>query len=49
MDKIKKKATIRYRYNQMPHLTQDTIWESDEKHMKTSHTKESRGHPFPSK
>ena len=27
--KVKKEATIRNRYNQILHLTQDTIWESD--------------------
>ena len=26
---IKKKVKIRNRYNQVPHLTKDTIWESD--------------------
>ena len=27
--KVGKKAKIRNRYNQVPHLTQDTVWESD--------------------
>ena len=27
--KFQSKAKIRYRYNQVPHLTQDSIWESD--------------------
>ena len=27
--KVRKKAKIRNRYNDIPHLTQDTIWESD--------------------
>ena len=27
--KVRKKATVRNRYNQVTHLTQDTIWESD--------------------
>ena len=27
--KVGEKAKIRNRYNQVPHLTQDTIWESD--------------------
>ena len=26
-------------YNQITHLAQDTIWESDKKHKKTSHTR----------
>ena len=26
---VSKKAKIRNRYNQVPHLTQDTTWESD--------------------
>ena len=26
---VKKKAKIKNRYNQVPHLTRDTIWESD--------------------
>ena len=28
-NKVSKKAKIRNRYNQLPHLTQDTTWESD--------------------
>ena len=27
--KVRKAAKIKYRYNQVPHLTQDTTWESD--------------------
>ena len=27
--KVRKKAKTRNRYNQVPHLTQDTVWESD--------------------
>ena len=27
--KVSKKANLRKRYNQVPHLTQDTVWESD--------------------
>ena len=41
-----KKAKIRNRYNQVPHLNQDIKWESD-KNKKTSHNGEARGHPFP--
>ena len=36
-----KKAKIRNRYNQVPHLTRDTIWESD-KNTRKYHTKESQ-------
>ena len=43
--KVCKTAKIRNRYNQVPHLIKDTLWESDKK--KTSDTKESRGQPFP--
>ena len=35
--KVKSKAKIRYRYNQVPYLTRDTIKESD-----THHTQEGR-------
>ena len=28
--KVRKKDKIRNRYNQLPHLSQDTTWESDE-------------------
>ena len=36
--KVKRKAKIRNRYNQIPHLTRDTIWESD----KTKETQNSK-------
>ena len=40
--KIKvKKAKIRNRYNQVPHLTRDTIWESD-KTSRKHHTQENQ-------
>ena len=29
--KVRKTAKIRNRYNQLPHLAQDTTWESDKK------------------
>ena len=29
--KVRKMANIRKRYNQVPHLTQDTAWESSKK------------------
>ena len=37
---------IRNRYNQVPHLTQDTNWESDKNTIK-HHKQEPRGQPFP--
>ena len=39
--KIRKKVTISNRYNQVPHLTQATTWESD-KNMTKHHTQESQ-------
>ena len=45
---VKKKAKIRNRYNQVPHLTRATIWEK-QKHKETSHTIEQRGQSFPSR
>ena len=45
--KVRKKAKIRNRYNQVPHLTQDTILESD-KNTRKHHTQESQEfNPFP--
>ena len=41
MFKVRKKATIRNRYNQVPHLTQDTIWEGD-KIRRKHHIQESK-------
>ena len=32
--KVSKEAKIRNRFNQVPHLTQDTIWESDKNTIK---------------
>ena len=44
---IRQKAKIWNRYNQVPHLTLDTIWESD-KNTRKSHTEESQvASPFP--
>ena len=37
---------IRGRYYQVPHLTQDSTWESD-KHTIRHHKREPRGHHFP--
>ena len=45
---VERKATIRNRYNQVPHLTRSTTWESD-KPKKIQHTREQSGHPFPSR
>ena len=39
--KVKNKANIRNRYNQVSHLTQDTLCESD-KHATKRHTQESQ-------
>ena len=39
--KVSKKAKIRVRYNQVPHLTQDTTWESD-KNTRKHHKQESQ-------
>ena len=45
--KVRKKATIRNQYNQVPHLTQDTVWESDKINNKR-HIQESQVvNPFP--
>ena len=45
--KVRKKAKIRNRYNQAPHLTQDTTRESDKKTIK-HHIQESQEvSPFP--
>ena len=30
--KVERKAKIRYRYNHVPYLTRETVWESDKKH-----------------
>ena len=40
--KVRKAAKIRNRYNQVPHLTQDTTWESDKNTIK-HHKQEPRG------
>ena len=45
--KVKKKANIRNQYNQVLHLTWDTIWEND-KNTRKHHTQESQeDSPFP--
>ena len=40
--KVRKTAKIRNQYNQVPHLTQDTTWESDKITMR-HHKQEPRG------
>ena len=40
--KVRKAAKIKNRYNQVPHLTQDTTWENDKKHNLTSQTRAKR-------
>ena len=47
IDKVRKKAKIRNRYNQVLHLTQETTWESG-KNTRKHHTQESQEvSPFP--
>ena len=46
--KLRKMAEIKKRYNQVPHLTKDTKWESNKKYDK-HHQQEPRGQPFPSR
>ena len=45
---VRKVAKIRNQSNQVPHLTQDTTWESDKNTIK-HHKQEARGQPFPSR
>ena len=40
--KVRKKATIRGRYNQIPLLTQDTTWESDKTQENITYKKDKR-------
>ena len=47
--KVRENAKMRNRYNEVPHTTQDTIWESDKKLEKLSHTRKPRGQPFPNR
>ena len=42
--KVRKKANIRNRYNQAPHLTQDTVWESDKTQENITYKGEKRYH-----
>ena len=44
---VRKNAKIRNPYNQIPHLTQDTIWESDENTRKYHKLESQEVSPFP--
>ena len=44
--KVRKAAKIRQRYNQVPHLNQDTTWESDKNTINIT-TKSQEVSPFP--
>ena len=44
---VRKKAMIRNRYNQVPHLTQDTAWESDKNTIKNNIQERKEVSPFP--
>ena len=46
--KIRKTSKIRKRYNQVPHLTQDTTWESNKNTINIT-KQEPRGQLFPSR
>ena len=46
--RVRKVAKIRNQYNQVPHLPQDTTWESDKNIIK-HHKQEHRGQLFPSR
>ena len=45
--KQSKKARIRNRYNQVPHLTKDTTWESDKNTRKHNIQESQEVSPFP--
>ena len=47
-NKVRKTAKISNQNIQVPHLTQDTTWESDTITIR-HHKQEPRGQPFPSK
>ena len=46
LNKVSKGAKIRNRYNQVPHLTQDTKWESDKLTVDTTNESQEVS-PFP--
>ena len=46
LGKVGKRAKIKNRYNQVPHLTLDTTWQSD-KHTIRRHKRGPRGQSFP--
>ena len=43
---VEREAKIRNRYNQAPHLTQNTIWESDKTPKKHNTQESQEGSPF---
>ena len=45
--KVRKKAMVRNRYNQIPYLAQDTIWKSDKTPRKHHIQENSEASPFP--
>ena len=45
--KVSKEANIRNRYKQVPHLTKDTTWESDENKIKHNIQELQDASPFP--
>ena len=45
--KVRKKAHIRNRYNQIPHLTNDTIWESEKTQENITHKRAKKTAFFP--
>ena len=45
--KVSKDAKIRNRYNQVPHLSQDTTWESDKNTIKHTSQESQDASPFP--
>ena len=44
--KLRKMAKIRNRNNQIPHMTQDTIWESDKTQEHITYKRAKRSAPF---
>ena len=46
-NKVKKKEKIRNRYNQEPHLTRHTLWESDKNKRKRNIQESQEVSPFP--
>ena len=46
INKVRKAAKIRNRYNQVPHMTKDTTWESDKNKLNITHNIQEVS-PFP--